>query len=300
MASSAEKESSKEEVVSLELPAPAGWKKQFLPKQGGTPKKKEIIFTAPTGEEISNRKQLEQYLKAHPGGPAISEFDWGTGETPRRSARISVKAKTTPPPPETEPPKKRSRKTSASKQDKEEEEAAPEGTEETRANEKHDEQKPEEDNAEAKKDVVEEHKEENKAQDADTTTEAVDTGEAKVEKESNLPNDAGKTSEAEQGNSKETEITQNEVQEKTEQPQVEGEKNVVPEEQGKADAASAEDIFYDVEEKENEESNNNAAEFEGEIKAREVARGTEGHTGFGIDEASKTVEVTENGSNNNQ
>lgn len=98
---------------------------QFMPKKGGTPKKNEIIFTAPTGEEISNRKQLEQYLKSHPGGPAISEFDWGTGETPRRSARISEKAKATPSP-ESDPPKKRSRKSSAAKKDEKVKEAIPE------------------------------------------------------------------------------------------------------------------------------------------------------------------------------
>jgi hypothetical protein len=47
--------------------------------------------------------------------PAVSEFDWGTGETPRRSARISEKAKATPP--EKEHPKKRGRKSSGSKKD---------------------------------------------------------------------------------------------------------------------------------------------------------------------------------------
>lgn len=47
--------------------------------------------------------------------PAVSEFDWGTGETPRRSARISEKAKATPP--EKEPPRKGSRKSSGSKKD---------------------------------------------------------------------------------------------------------------------------------------------------------------------------------------
>lgn len=95
---------------------------QFLPKKGGTPRKSEIVFIAPTGEEIGNRKQLEQYLKVHPGNPAVSEFDWGTGETPRRSARISEKAKAAPPR-ESEPPKKRSRKSSGSKKDKIEVEA---------------------------------------------------------------------------------------------------------------------------------------------------------------------------------
>ncbi|KAL0463934.1 UNVERIFIED_CONTAM: Methyl-CpG-binding domain-containing protein 11 [Sesamum latifolium] len=160
----------KEDVVSVELPAPASWKKLvvfpsfdfflafvcvaefrgslslsydfpaccnrfrcvycnfgsgvdflvvtifYLPKKGGTPKKNEILFIAPTGEEIGNRKQLEQYLKAHPGSPALSEFDWGTGETPRRSARISEKVKATPPSKEIEPPKKRGRRSSAKKE----------------------------------------------------------------------------------------------------------------------------------------------------------------------------------------
>ncbi|KAI3670925.1 hypothetical protein L1987_87569 [Smallanthus sonchifolius] len=115
-----------DEVVSLELPAPTGWKKMFLPKEAGTPKKDEIVFTAPTGEEITNRKQLEQYLKAHPGGPKVSEFDWGSGETPRRSSRISEKVKSTPPPSETEPVKKRGRKSSSSKKGKKEKEDAPE------------------------------------------------------------------------------------------------------------------------------------------------------------------------------
>ncbi|XP_052175558.1 methyl-CpG-binding domain-containing protein 11-like isoform X2 [Diospyros lotus] len=107
------------DVVSIELTAPPGWKKLFTPKKGGTPRQKnEIVFVAPTGEEINNRKQLEQYLKSHSGNPAVSEFDWGTGETPRRSARISGKAKATPPS-ESDPPRKRGRKSSASKDNKE-------------------------------------------------------------------------------------------------------------------------------------------------------------------------------------
>ncbi|KAJ8562299.1 hypothetical protein K7X08_011590 [Anisodus acutangulus] len=85
----------------------------FLPKTGWTPKRNEIVFTAPTGEEITTKKQLQQYLKSHPGGPAITEFDWGTGETPRRSTRISGKAMAV----ESAPPAKRSRKSSASKKD---------------------------------------------------------------------------------------------------------------------------------------------------------------------------------------
>ncbi|KAM7511512.1 hypothetical protein LguiB_010387 [Lonicera macranthoides] len=106
-----------EDVFSFELPSPPGWKKKFMPKQGGTPKKNEIIFTAPTGEEITNRRQLEQYLKSHPGGPPASHFDWGTGETPRRSARISEKSKATRSPESETPRRKRSRKSSSSKKD---------------------------------------------------------------------------------------------------------------------------------------------------------------------------------------
>ncbi|KAM1113975.1 hypothetical protein FF1_046641 [Malus domestica] len=105
---------SKVDEVSVELSAPPAWKKKFCPKKGGTPWKNEIIFISPTGEEINNKKQLEQYLKEHPGNPAISEFDWSTGETPRRSARISEKVKMAPSP-ESEPPKKRGKKSSGSK-----------------------------------------------------------------------------------------------------------------------------------------------------------------------------------------
>ncbi|KAF5468821.1 hypothetical protein F2P56_012938 [Juglans regia] len=86
-----------DDLLSIELPAPPSWKKLFFPMKGGTPRKNEIVFIAPTGEEINYKKQLEQYLKSHTDSPAISEFDWGTGETPRRSARISEKVKATPP-----------------------------------------------------------------------------------------------------------------------------------------------------------------------------------------------------------
>jgi len=120
MASSVDKETQSgpnDDVVSVELPAPPSWKKLFMPKKGGTPKRNEIVFIAPTGEEINNKKQLDQYLKSHPGNPVISEFDWGTGDTPRRSGRISAKAKATPPSAEDDTPKKRGRKSSGSKKD---------------------------------------------------------------------------------------------------------------------------------------------------------------------------------------
>ncbi|XP_024020865.1 methyl-CpG-binding domain-containing protein 11 [Morus notabilis] len=290
MASSVEKESANEEVVSLELPAPPGWKKKFLPKQGGTPKKNEIIFTAPTGEEISNRKQLEQYLKAHPGGPAASDFDWGTGETPRRSARISEKTKAAHPR-ESEPPKKRSRKTSASKQDNKDKDPAPEGTQETKVDDTQDDQKTEKDGAhdETKKDDVKENQDENK-------TEATAAGETGVGKESQLPNDAEKkTTEAGEGNLKDASpekdvvgsgITQNEKETSNEKPEVGGEKGVVPREQGKTDIASADEKKYEVEEKEKIDRNGTGSK--GQPKGKEAAGGNEEHT--------KVGEAAQNGS----
>jgi len=171
---------------------------QFFLKQGGTPKKNEIVFTSPTGEEIVSKRQLEQYLKAHSGGPAVSEFDWGTGETPRRSARISEKVKTTPSP-KSEPPKKRSRKSLGSKKDNEDKEAAPEGAEEAKEVHTHDAERIKKDNADAEMEK-EQNQDDNKAQDADTKTEAALPKEGKVGQEVNIPNDAEeskKTAEAE-------------------------------------------------------------------------------------------------------
>ncbi|XP_058728904.1 methyl-CpG-binding domain-containing protein 10-like [Vicia villosa] len=104
----------KDQVPSVQLSAPPSWKKLYFPKKAGTPRKGEIVFVAPTGEEITSRRQLERYLKSHPENPNISEFDWGTSDTPRRSSRISEKVKTTP---EAEPPKKRGRKSIGSKKD---------------------------------------------------------------------------------------------------------------------------------------------------------------------------------------
>ncbi|MQM04951.1 hypothetical protein Taro_037755 [Colocasia esculenta] len=121
------------EVVSVELPAPVGWRKkiakfsqyafalfylQFVPKKGGTPGRNEIVFIAPTGEEMKNKRQLELYLKSHPGGPPTSDFVWGTGDTPRRSARISERAKATVTP-EGKPSKKRGRRSGGKNGEKE-------------------------------------------------------------------------------------------------------------------------------------------------------------------------------------
>lgn len=107
---------------------------QFLPKlDDGITKKNEIIFIAPTGEEIHSKRQLDQYLKSHTGNPASSEFDWSTGETPRRSARISEKAKAARSSPQIERPKKRTRTRTRSlskKDDQEADHAVPDGAEE--------------------------------------------------------------------------------------------------------------------------------------------------------------------------
>ncbi|XP_059625057.1 methyl-CpG-binding domain-containing protein 10-like [Cornus florida] len=101
-------------VVAIDLPAPSGWTKKFTPKKSGTPRKNDIVFVSPTGEEITNKRQLDQYLKSHPGSLSVSEFNWGTGDTPRRSARISEKSKATETP-EPEPPKKKQKKSSSKK-----------------------------------------------------------------------------------------------------------------------------------------------------------------------------------------
>nr|GMD37319.1 glucan endo-1,3-beta-glucosidase 14 isoform X2 [Ipomoea batatas] len=78
MASSDEKvvQIQTDELVSVELPAPPSWKKLYMPTEGG-----RVVFVAPTGEEINNKRQLGQYLKSHPGNPAASEFDWAAKET---------------------------------------------------------------------------------------------------------------------------------------------------------------------------------------------------------------------------
>ncbi|XP_038700481.1 methyl-CpG-binding domain-containing protein 11-like [Tripterygium wilfordii] len=186
-----EKESAEEEDFSVELPAPPGWKKKFFPQKGGTPKKNEIIFVAPTGEEFSGKRQLDQYLKAHPGGPGTLEFDWGTGETPRRSARISEKAKAIPAP-EPEPPKKR-RRSSLTKKDSVRTESAPKGTEEPKEIHMEEADKKEKDDAdvEVEKEIVKENQDDkDEAQEAKKKEE--DSADVEVEKDIVMENQDGK------------------------------------------------------------------------------------------------------------
>ncbi|OWM65923.1 methyl-CpG-binding domain-containing protein 10-like [Punica granatum] len=261
MANSVERD---EEVVSLELPAPPGWTKKYVLKKGGTPKKNEIIFTAPTGEEISNRKSLDQYLKAHPGGPAISEFDWGTGETPRRSARISERAKATPPP-EIETPKKRRRSSISKKENK-----VPEETKEVNME---DAEKPDKENPKNEDEKMEE---------------APQGGDGKNEEETKDGNDKEKTEENEKPKEGET-------KEKIELPQVEGEKV-----DGFTEESKHDKVNEGKEKEEQDEPNAPEPETkpEPEIKDKVFPNGTEDQKdSSGADEVSKKVEgdAVENG-----
>ncbi|XP_038970188.1 methyl-CpG-binding domain-containing protein 11-like [Phoenix dactylifera] len=116
--SPAEKERGAEEVVDRELTAPPGWRKKLMPKKVGTPRRNDVVFISPNGEEIKNKKQLEIFLRLHPENPPSSEFDWGTGQTPRRSARINEKMKAAENP-EGEKSRKRERKASSKKTENE-------------------------------------------------------------------------------------------------------------------------------------------------------------------------------------
>ncbi|XP_047938503.1 methyl-CpG-binding domain-containing protein 10-like [Salvia hispanica] len=98
------------DVVPADLPAPSGWSKKFAPKKSGTPQRNDVVFVSPTGEEIKSKRQLEQYLKSHPGGPSASEFVWSKGDTPRRSARLSEKSKEVAAAPTSQSPKKKQKR----------------------------------------------------------------------------------------------------------------------------------------------------------------------------------------------
>ncbi|KAK4853931.1 hypothetical protein QYF36_016631 [Acer negundo] len=264
-----------QQSLCFELPAPSGWKKKFMPKKRGTPKKSEIIFISPTGEEINNKRQLEKYLKGHPGGPASSEFDWGTGETPRRSARISEKSKSTATA-DDEPPKKRGRNSSASKKDK---------TEDVQTQEAG---KVEKDNAEVEEgeDAVKESQDENENEQVpDTKTEAApeDSKDEKDVNISNGPDECKKIADTEPGN-----LEHANDQGKDDLSQV-GKQDI-------ANPVTAEEKGYEVEREEKQETNKNALEAE-ERKEKEVVNDEE-RDSAGVNDLSKKVEgeATENGS----
>jgi hypothetical protein len=270
---------------------------QFFPKRSGTPKKTEIVFTAPTGEEIHTKRQLEKYLKANPGGPNISEFDWGTGETPRRSSRISEKVKASPPESKSEPPKKRGKKSSASKK----EASGEEEEEEAKDVEMHeaDETKDDKDLEEEKK-VVSEDQDARGAEDADVK-ESIQPGE-----NTDIANDEGKsnTADGELQASKEkiddkgaeaSEVVQNKDEEKIEQPLEETKKDGGSEPE-KSEAAAAAEKTAEVEGENKEEGNRSTHEAEGETKEKEATKvhEEENHKVHDINKAES--EVTVNGS----
>ncbi|KAJ0247969.1 Methyl-CpG-binding domain-containing protein 10 [Hirschfeldia incana] len=204
-----------DELVSIELPAPASWKKLFYPKRAGTPRKTEIVFVAPTGEEISSRKQLEQYLKAHPGNPVISEFDWTTGESPRRSSRISQKVKATTPTPEREPHMKKRRSSLIKKDLKEAAEKENKEGEKTEAEKKEGGAEV----AEAEKENKEAEKKEGGAV-TDKKEEPMEVDTSEVEKKTEADNKEG---EAVTDKKENMEVDTSEVEKKTEEENKEGE-----------------------------------------------------------------------------
>ncbi|XP_058201199.1 methyl-CpG-binding domain-containing protein 11-like isoform X1 [Rhododendron vialii] len=277
-----------DEVFSLELPAPSGWKKKFMPKKAGTPKKNEIIFTAPTGEEITNRRQLEQYLKSHPSEPAIAEFDWGSGETPRRSARISEKVKVTSPPESEQHPKKR--RTSVTKKEKKEGAEEIVVVKEKEATEK--------DSAaeETGKDIGKENQEQKKAETQATDGKVGEKGEIEMADAEECKEEG----EAETEKSKEKVATDTEVMQndkgKAEDTEVQGKEEQTAMEQDKLDTVTAEEKKYAVEgdEKGNEKS---SVGTEGETNGKEAMGVKNEEQSKVIDGETKKVEgeVTENG-----
>jgi len=52
---------------------------QFFTKKSGILKRKDVSFLAPDGEELRNKRQLDKYLKNHPGSLMASDFDWISG-----------------------------------------------------------------------------------------------------------------------------------------------------------------------------------------------------------------------------
>ncbi|XVE71464.1 hypothetical protein DITRI_Ditri10aG0152800 [Diplodiscus trichospermus] len=302
-------ESGKEDVVCVELPAPPGWRKKFMPKKGGTPKKNEIIFIAPTGEEINNKRQLELYLKANPGGPAVLEFDWGTGETPRRSARISEKVKAMPAP-ESEPPKKRGRKPSASKKDNKDSVTAPEGTE-SKDVQMEEAEKSEKENVEGEAKVAakeNENENKDKTQDADSKTESaslevkhgedanistnVEEGKENAETVSEKlksPQDGAETDASGVPHKEKEGLEDATSQGKLEQPVAEAEKGLGSGEQNKPPGVTVE-RKNEVEGEEKLKHDRSTSESEGAIKEKESANCNKGQNTTGVNENTKKEE----------
>ena len=48
---------------------------QLSRKKGEISRKKDVIFVALDGEEVKNKRQLDKYIKSHPGMAIASDFD---------------------------------------------------------------------------------------------------------------------------------------------------------------------------------------------------------------------------------
>jgi hypothetical protein len=46
-----------------------------------------VIFVAPDGEEVKNKRQLDKYIKSHPGTAIASDFDWSVPGLPTLTYR---------------------------------------------------------------------------------------------------------------------------------------------------------------------------------------------------------------------
>ncbi|KAK7354368.1 hypothetical protein VNO80_19828 [Phaseolus coccineus] len=297
MASLVEQEGdASEETYTLELPAPPGWKKKFIPKKTGTPKKNEIVFTAPPGEEINNRKQLEKYLKAHPGGPDVTEFDWGTGETPRRSARISEKAKAAPPT-ESEPQKKRSKRTPASQKETFQEEK--EDTKETDMQAADDIAKVDED-IEKEKNVVTENQDDKSAEDTNINK-STHPGDAKAgenindEEKSNADGELRASEDKVNKGTEGAEVSLRKDEEKIGQPHIERKEYHRSGEPEKSETCTTSDKTVEVEGVNKEEYIKSTSKLEEVEKIEGTVVNSEEHEK--LDEINKKVEaeLTENG-----
>lgn len=280
MSEKKEMESGKEDVVCFELPAPPGWKKKFMPKKRGMPRKNEIIFTAPTGEEISNKRQLEQHLKAHPGGPLVSEFSWGTSENPRRSARISEKVKAMPMP-EGEPPKKRGRKSSASEKDIKESETAPEGTEVTKDVYMEEDKQSERDNVEGEAGkVTAKPAEHYKSQDANISADVKEGKENAEELKGTQDDASGVAQRKKEGFESASTTSQGNV----ELPVAETEKGVGTRQLDKPNILNTKEMKNEAEGEEKGEHGSNATESETSVKEKELANCNEEQNASGVNE----------------
>ena len=60
---------------------------QLSRKKGEISRKKDVIFVALDGEEVKNKRQLDKYIKSHPGTAIASDFDWSVPGLPTLTYR---------------------------------------------------------------------------------------------------------------------------------------------------------------------------------------------------------------------